>query len=237
MAVAFSGGTDSTFLLKVAVDTLGSENVIALTASSPLNPKGERLNASVLAEEMGVARHIIVHTPDIKDRRIKHNPEDRCYHCKNEILSTFLDILKKDLGGGYVLMEGTNRDDLGEHRPGRRAVKELGVISPLTDLTKEEIREHSRALGLSNWDRPSQSCLATRIPHGCELLEEGLIRVDKGETFLKELGFKECRLRIHGELARVEVPRSDRSLFLEHSNTIVPALKELGFAHVTMDVE
>lgn len=239
VAVAFSGGVDSTLLLKVCVDVLGPENVVALTAYSPLVPEDEMNRALNMTKDLGVTRHLMVDTPDIEDKNIKHNPEDRCYHCKKMILTAFLKILEDDFEKGYQLLEGSNKDDTGEHRPGRRAVRELNVYSPLTEagLTKDEIRELSKESGLTTWDLPSQSCLATRFPYGKDLSKEELDKVNEGESYLKELGSRECRLRIHGSTARIEVPRSERNRLISNSSKIVEKLKSLGYTYVTLDME
>ncbi len=238
VAVAFSGGVDSTLLLKVCVDELGPENVVALTAYSPLVPEEELNRAVSTAGDLGVTRHLIVNTPDIEDENIRRNPEDRCYHCKKMILTAFLKILENGSEKGYRLIEGSNRDDTGEHRPGRRAVKELDVCSPLIEagLTKYEIRKISKELGLTTWDTPSQSCLATRFPYGEILCKEELRKVEEGEAYLKGLGFRECRLRHHDDIARIEVPGSEHERLISNSSEIVGKLKSLGYGYVTFDM-
>ncbi len=242
-AVAFSGGVDSSLLLHTCLETLGTERVMALTARSPLMPKKELQEAGDLARSMGVTRHVIVDTPDLKGALFKNNPRDRCYHCKKEILSSFLKLLEEEQGcclrGGPRLMEGTNGDDPKAYRPGRQAVLELGVSSPLlqANLGKKEIRHLSHTLGLPNWDLPSQACLASRIPYGDALELNKLLQVEKGEGVIKKLGFRECRLRHHGSLARLEVPSRDLNELLSLKTEITEKLKALGFTYVTLDLE
>ncbi len=237
VAVAFSGGVDSTFLLKVAVDVLGPEDVLAFTASSQFTTSQEIDTALEMAREIGV-EHVLVEIDTLEDEMIKSNPKDRCYHCKLRIFSTFLKLLDEEYPG-YVLVEGTNRDDVREYRPGKRAMEELKVLSPLADsgLSKDEIRVLSKRLGISNWSRPSQSCLATRVPYDQELTEEKLQHIEKGETYLKELGFKECRLRYHKDIARIEVPKDEMRRILDLSPGIISKLKELGSIYITLDME
>ncbi len=242
-AVAFSGGVDSSLLLHTCLETLGTERVMALTARSPLVPKKELQEACDLAQNMGVTRHVIVDTPDLNGFAFKNNPRDRCYFCKKEILSSFLKLLEEGQGcclrGGARLMEGTNHDDLKAYRPGRQAVLELKVSSPLlqVELGKKEIRHLSQSLGLTNWDLPSQACLASRIPYGESLDEKKLLQVEKGEEIIKKLGFGECRLRHHGSLARLEIPSQDLELLMSLKIEIAEKIKALGFTCVTLDLE
>ncbi len=238
VAVAFSGGVDSSFLLKVSVDVLGTDKVIALTARSPLTFDEELQRAKDIAEEIGV-EHMILDMPDLIDETIRDNPKDRCYHCKNKIFTSFFNLLESEFDGKSILIEGTNLDDVGSYRPGRKAIEELGVRSPLLEsgLTKEMIRSLSRKLGLPTWDHPSQSCLATRIPYGVKLREEELSKVEKGEAYLKKLGFQDCRLRIHDNVARIELPKSDQGRLMSNSSKVIQRLKSLGFTYVTLDME
>lgn len=243
VAVAFSGGVDSTLLLHACLEVLGPQRVTALTARSSLMPREELQGALELARSFGVLRHQVVNTPDLEGEAFRNNPRDRCYHCKKEIFSAFMKILKEEKncsGGGFQppLLEGTNRDDLEEYRPGRQAVLELGVRSPLleVELGKKEIRLLSLTLGLPTWDMPSQACLASRIPYG-ETVDRGkLLQVEKGEAFIKSLGFGECRLRHHGPLARLEVPCRDLEQLTSLSPKITKKIKALGFTYVTLDL-
>lgn len=251
-AVAFSGGVDSTLLLYTCLEVLGPENVTALTACSPLVPRQELRETLNLALSLGALRHLQVDTPDLEGSPFRNNPRDRCYHCKKIILSSFLEVLGKEKrkGEGILedgpgdrtgpkLLEGTNRDDLGAYRPGMQAVQELGVGSPLLEagLGKREIRVLSREMDLPNWDMPSQACLASRIPYGKTVDREKLLQVEKGEFYLKNLGFRECRLRHHGALARLEVPKQDLARLLSLSSEVSKKIKALGFTHVTLDLE
>ncbi len=249
-AVAFSGGVDSTLLLYTCLEVLGPQRVTALTACSPLIPREELRGALKLARSLGVLQHLQVDTPDLEGTPFRNNPRDRCYHCKKEIFSSFLEILRKEKREGFGkeisgdrpgpwLLEGTNRDDLEAYRPGRQAVLELGVGSPLlkAGLGKKEIRVLSREIGLPNWNMPSQACLASRIPYGKTVDREKLLQVEKGESYLKSLGFGECRLRHHGPLARLEVPERNMARLLSLSPEMSKKIKALGFTHVTLDLE
>lgn len=252
-AVAFSGGVDSTLLLHICLELLGPHRVTALTACSPLVPAQEQKNAMTLARSLGVRRYLQVDTPFLESEPFPGNPRDRCYHCKKIILSSFLEVLRKGeekgsknqepRGCGSIpaeapLLEGTNRDDLEGYRPGRQAVLELGVGSPLLEagLHKEEIRRLSKELGLPTWDMPSQACLASRIPYGQSVDREKLLQIEKGEACLKGLGFRECRLRHHGPLARLEVPRRDLERLLKLGPEVSQKIMALGFTHVTLDL-
>ncbi len=238
VAVAFSGGVDSSFLLKVSVEVLGVNNVIALTARSQLTFEEEIQRAKEIAKDIGV-EHMILDMPDVINEKIRDNPKDRCYHCKKKIFTSFLKLLESEFDGKPILIEGTNLDDMGSYRPGKKAIEELGIRSPLMEcrMSKEMVRSLSRDLGLPTWDHPSQSCLATRFPYGGELTEEDLRKVEKGETYLKKMGFQECRLRIHGSIARIEVPKSDLERLICYSSKVVQNLKSLGFTYVTLDME
>ena len=249
-AVAFSGGVDSTLLLHTCLELLGPQKVTALTACSPLMPRQELKNAMKLARSLGAMRYLQVDTPFLEAEPFLSNPRDRCYHCKKIILSSFLEVLgngEKERGNdeaacgmvsGIPLLEGTNRDDLEVYRPGRQAVLELGVGSPLLEAAfrKEEIRTLSKELELPTWDMPSQACLASRIPYGQSVDREKLLQVERGEACLKGLGFEECRLRHHGPLARLEVPLRDLERLLALAPEISEKIKALGFIHVTLDL-
>jgi uncharacterized protein len=235
--VAFSGGVDSTFLLKVAHDTLG-DNVIAATATSPTYPESELNDAVRLAKEMDV-RHIIFDSNELDIPGFAENSLRRCYFCKSEL---FEKLKKKagDLGISWVA-DGSNSDDLKDYRPGRDAAIELGVRSPLMEagLSKDEIRSFSRELGLSTWNKPSFACLSSRFPYGTEITIERLEKVGNCEDVLKGLGFSQFRVRYHGEVARIEIPETEIPLFLKKDvrERVVAAFKEEGFTYVTLDIE
>lgn len=238
VVVAFSGGVDSTFLLKVAYDVLG-DNVLAVTAKSETYPEQELKEAKYLAKFIGV-KHKIIETKELLNKNFSQNPANRCYFCKKELFSKLKEIAKiaKDQKIKYVL-DASNFDDLGDYRPGRTAAKELGVISPLAEagLTKKEIRFFSKELGLPTWEKPSQACLASRIPYGNEITVKELTKVDRAENFLKESGFNELRVRNHGEIARIEVPQKYFELILKNNEKIAQKFKELGFAYITLDLQ
>jgi len=232
--VAFSGGVDSVLLLHAAHQVL-SGKVLAITFNLPYTPGADVDDARALAARMHVRHRII--EPKIPDA-IRMNPPDRCYLCKWELFSALLRIAETE-GMEYVL-DGSNVDDLEDYRPGMRAVKELGVRSPLLDagLSKQDIRDLSRAQGLPTWDKPAGACLLTRLPHGTAIAEEELHRIDRGEEFLQSLGFPAVRLRSHGTLARIELPPESIGAFLEPllRDKINARLKELGYDHVTVDL-
>lgn len=236
--VAFSGGVDSTFLLSVAKDVLGTD-LLAVTVAFPAVPAAEIKSARALARALKV-RHMVVRADDVMEmERFSGNPPDRCYHCKKAILSRLF-ALAQALGFPCVL-EASNKDDAKDYRPGRRAVKELKAKSPLVKagLTKADIRALSLERGLPTWNRPSAACLASRIPYGEEITREKLTRIERGEAFLVSLGFSSCRLRHHGEIARVEVPGDElgRLLAAGIRARVVKKLKTLGFKYVTFDLE
>ena len=235
VVLAFSGGVDSTFLLKAAKEALG-DNVKAVTIMSPYIPKWEIAEAKELVKELGV-KHEIIEAPIIDS--IKFNPEDRCYLCKTAVFNMIIAVAKEQ-GYNYVI-DGTNFDDISDYRPGLRALKELEVKSPLLEckLTKAEIREFSKELNLKTWDKPSYACLLTRIPYGNELKVEDFEKIEKAERFMMSIGFRAIRVRCHGDLARVEVNRNDRSKLFDEEllDTIANKIKECGFKYVTLDLQ
>jgi uncharacterized protein len=235
LAVAFSGGVDSTFLLKAASMVL-EDNVIAVTVSAQIHPKWEMEEAKTLAEMIGVKQEII-YADVLNDEKIVSNPPDRCYYCKIKVFSIIKEVAQRY--GIYTVADGSNADDIKDYRPGMRALKELGIVSPLREarLTKLEIRALSKELGLPTWDKPALACLATRIPYGERLTVDILSKVDMGEVFLKNLGFKQVRLRHFGNLAKIEVSPEDMKRLLESRDDIVKYLKEIGYSHITMDLE
>jgi uncharacterized protein len=234
--VAFSGGVDSSFLLKFAADTLGKENVVAVTAASDTLKPEDLESARVLAAGIGV-RHIVLNTPEMEAPEYTANTPDRCYYCK-KIRFGDLDGVKKELGIPAVA-DGANLSDSGDYRPGERATKELGIRSPLREakLYKEEIRAASRALGLPNWDLPSQACLASRFPYGTALTPERLRQVYQAEKLISDLGFRQARVRYHGDIARIEVPAGDIESLVKHRDELVKHLKKVGFTYVTLDLQ
>lgn len=239
VAVAFSGGVDSTFLLKVAHDTLG-EHAIAITARSESFPVREYNEAADFCRAEGI-RHIAVTSDELDIPGFSHNPTNRCYLCKKEFFSQIMG--QADVEGFSYLCEGSNMDDEGDFRPGLRAVAELGVKSPLraAKLYKAEVRQLSHEMGLPTWNKQSFACLSSRFPYGEEITRKKLAMVDKAEQFLLDLGFHQLRVRIHDgldhtEIARIEVaPNEMEHLFNERAQ-VAEALRSYGFAYVTMDL-
>jgi len=233
--VAFSGGVDSTVLLKVARDVLG-EKAVALTAVSPSLPRREIEEARRIAQHIG-ARHLVVDSFEFDNPTYLSNPRDRCYHCK----AHRADLMKKKLVelGFSTLVDGGNIDDLGDDRPGLLAAEEAGLRSPLMEvgLGKAEIREIARDMGLENWNKPASACLSSRIPYGVSLDPALLQRIERFENRLMDLGFRHLRVRYHKEIARVEVAEEDMSRAFEQRNPIVEAGKSEGFTFVTLDLE
>lgn len=236
VAVAFSSGVDSTFLLKVAHEELG-DKAIAITATSCSFPKRESDEASNFCKLNGI-KQITVVSEELNIPEFRHNPVNRCYLCKKELFTKIISLAKEN-GIEYVC-EGSNMDDNGDYRPGLKAVAELGVKSPLREcqLYKEEIRELSKELELPTWNKQSFACLASRFAYGEEINEKKLGMVDKAEQTLLDLGFKQLRVRIHGEnLARIEVLPSELEKLLSLRQEITKALKDAGFAYITMDLQ
>jgi pyridinium-3,5-biscarboxylic acid mononucleotide sulfurtransferase len=232
--VAFSGGVDSTFLLKVASELLG-DNVIAVTANSETYPKRELEEAKLFAKTQGI-RHIVIETLELEIAGFADNPPDRCFYCKHELFSKLTDIAKKN-GLKYVF-DGSNFDDRNDHRPGMRAAKQLGVVSPLkqAEMTKEDIRELSKELGLSTWNKPSFACLSSRFPYGTKITPDKLVVIGEAEDFIRDLGFQELRVRHHDTIARIEVGKADLGRIVAFADQITDKLKSLGFLYVTMEL-
>ena len=235
--VAFSGGIDSTLVLKLAHDTLGSR-AIAVTAVSPTFPEVELDTVCQLSQEIG-ARLIITETNQLQMPHFVRNDGMRCYHCKTDLYHLLGDI-QKDLDIPNVV-DGTNRDDLSDERPGIKAAREFSVRSPLVEVSmgKADIRTLAKALGLSNWDKPAAACLSSRIPRGIMITHEKLRRVEKAEAFLLDEGFRQVRVRDHEGLARIELDSEDLSAFLDpdRRQRVTQALKNAGFRRVTLDLE
>jgi len=238
LVVAYSGGVDSTFLLKAAVDALGSDRVLAVTAESETYQKFERDEAEANARLIG-ARHLVIRTEELANPEFASNPPDRCYYCKGELFSKLREMAATE--GFRHVADGTNLDDLSDIRPGRTAAKENDVVSPLAaaGLTKDDIRALSRELGLPTWNKPAMACLSSRFPYGTEITTGLLERVAKAEELLRNLGFTQFRVRHHGDIARIEVPRDSLARFLDEevSRSITRSLKELGYVYVTLDLE
>lgn len=235
VVIAFSGGVDSTFLLRVAAEELG-ERALAVTAASETYPSEELAEARELAARFG-ARHLVIETSELGIAGFAENPPDRCYYCKHELFSKLAGVAKAN--GCRFVLDGANADDVLDFRPGLRAGRELGVRSPLREagLGKEEIRELSRRLDLPTWDKPSFACLSSRFPYGTTITAERLRQVGDAERFLRGLGFRELRVRYHQEVARIEVARRDREKVLAMADAIVAEFKRLGFTYVALDLQ
>ena len=235
--VAFSGGVDSTFLLKVAHSVLG-DRALGLTASSPTAPPGELEAARELAGVIG-CRHIVIDSHELDNPSFSENPVNRCYFCKDELYRICRQ--QADRLEIATVADGTNLDDLKDHRPGLKAAKEWRIRHPLVEagMTKEDIRRHSRDLGLPSWDKAAIACLSSRFPYGVEINVERLQKIGACESVLKELRFREFRVRYHDEVARIEVaaPEIDRLFDQEIRATIVRRFKEIGFTYVSLDLE
>jgi pyridinium-3,5-biscarboxylic acid mononucleotide sulfurtransferase len=235
VVIAFSGGVDSTFLLKVAVDTLGRDNVLAVTADSETYPFEELEEAKKLAVELG-ARHEVIETSELNIPGYSENTPNRCYFCKKSLFEHLVPIMHahqyKNIAFGLIA------DDLGEHRPGTKAAREFNVRGPLqeADLYKSEIRELSQAMGIPTWDKPSFACLSSRIAYGEQITIEKLRKVDLSEQAVRSIGIRQVRVRTHGEMARIEVEPSEMPKLMEHHQEITEKLKSFGYTYVTMDL-
>ena len=233
-AVAFSSGVDSTFLLRVAHEELGG-SVVAVTARSHTFPKRELDEAAAFCRAEGI-RHEIMDSEELDIPGFAENPPDRCYHCKRELFGKLLAFARDN--GLAAVLEGSNIDDDGDYRPGHRAIRELGVISPLHEvgLTKAEIRALSLEMGLPTSDKPSFACL---VPYGERITAAGLVRVEKAEQWLLDsgLGLKQLRVRLHGDMARIEVPPADIPRLAERAAEIAAAFKRFGFSYAALDLQ
>ncbi len=235
--VAFSGGVDSTFVLKVAVDTLG-DRVLALTTTSPTMPDQDRLSALEMARQIG-AQHLVIASNELAIPGYAQNPLNRCYLCKHNLF-TVCEAKARELGINTIV-DGLNLDDLHDYRPGIKAAAEKRVHHPLVEaeLTKADVRELSRALGLPTWDRPASPCLSSRFPYGTTITEDALRKVERGEQLLHTLGFRVARVRYHGDVARLEVEAREIPRLLEPStrDSLDAEFKRIGFRFVTVDLK
>lgn len=237
--VAFSGGVDSTFLLKVARDVLGTQRVAAFTATSPTYPRPEFEQSRKLARSIGT-RQVVVDSNELQIPGFAENTPQRCYHCKQELFALCREQARA-LGLTTVL-DGSNYDDLQDYRPGRQAAEELQVRSPLleAELTKDDIRVLSRRLDLPTWDKQAMACLSSRFPYGTEITAERLQQVGQCETFLRDKGFDTYRVRYHGDLARIELSEAGMTSIFQQPGLrqqLVQACKDAGFSYVTLDLQ
>ena len=232
--VAFSGGVDSSLLLKVTYDVLG-DRMLAILGASPSIPQYEQEEAKCIAKQIGV-KLVVLDKHELDDPEFVENTPDRCYFCKAGICEELLAYA--DRHSYRYVVDGANADDVGDYRPGSRAAKEYGMRSPLQEvgLTKVEIRALAKEMGLSIWDKPSSACLASRIPYGDPIDEQTLEQIGKAELVLLDLGLRELRVRHHGDVARIEVPLNDFATVLSNREHIVISLKDLGYTYVTLDL-
>lgn len=237
LALAFSGGVDSSFLLHSAIEAIGGENVLAVTISTSMYPRKEREFAEKLAKSMGV-KHIILEVDESKITGLVENSMDRCYFCKKEIFKSIREV--SNANGIDIILDGSNFDDLNDFRPGMRALEELNIRSPLKEIemTKREIRSLSKQFNIETWDFPSMACLASRIPYGKRITAEKLDKIERGESYLNDLGYWGIRLRYHDNIARLELAEEDFHRFIrEDRHKVVEYLKELGFDYISLDLE
>ena len=238
VAVAFSAGVDSTFVLKVAVDVLGADRVVAVTGKSDSLPRVEFEEAVKLAQAMGV-EHVVLETAELSDERYAANPENRCYYCK-DMLYAEIECFTRQRGIPYIL-DGVNADDHHDWRPGITAAREHGVRCPVAEaeLTKTDVRTLSERLGLPTFDKPANPCLASRVPYGERITPEKLGMIESCEAFLRDLGLRECRVRHHNNLARIEVPADQVATLAEPQmrRRIVEHFRRAGYSYVTLDLQ
>ncbi len=238
IGIAFSGGVDSSLLLKIACDIgrMNSLSVLAITFETKLHPHGDLEEARSIALGFG-AIHKTIEVDEFADPQIMYNPEDRCYRCKNLLFRTLISEAKQ--AGYQFQIDGTNYDDRNAYRPGMRALKELNIHSPLLELeiTKAQIRSLAAELGIPSSDKPSAPCLATRLPYGAKLDFDILERIDLGEQYIKTFGFYNVRLRLHQDILRIEIDKRDFEKLIKHQEAILSKIKDLGFLYVTLDLE
>lgn len=235
VVVAFSGGVDSTFLLKAAVETLGEQQVLAVTADSETYPSSELEEAKTLAALIG-ARHMVIETSELAIPGYTENDQNRCYFCKSSLFDHLIPVLEERGFGNIVY--GVIADDMNEFRPGMKAAREKNIRGPLQEanLFKEEIRQLSKQLDLPTWDKPSFACLSSRIAYGETITQEKLTKVDKAEAYLKSLSIRQVRVRTHGDTARIEVEPGDMQLVLDYHAAIDKRLKQFGYKYVSLDL-
>ena len=235
--VAYSGGVDSTFLLKVAHEVL-KDKVAAATANSETYSAHELETTRKMAQRLGV-KHILIHTEELANQDFVNNPKERCYFCKKELISK-LNNIAREHNLNYVL-EGSNYGDLTDYRPGMKAVRELGARSPLQEahLTKNDIRSLSKQMNLPTWNKPSFACLASRIPYGNKITKKKLTMIEKAEEFLRNLGIEQLRVRHHGTIARIEVTPEDMPIFLQPDlrEKVIDRFRKLGYTYITLDLQ
>jgi uncharacterized protein len=237
VAVAYSGGVDSTFLLKIAHDGQG-DNVIAVTARSSTYPEREFREAAEFVQKMGI-RHVVITSEELDIEGFSDNPTNRCYYCKRELLSKVIEVAQRN--NIRHVVEGSNVDDSGDYRPGMQAVRELGVGSPLREagFGKEDIRILSKKMNLPTWNKPAFACLASRFPYGQKITRDKLQVVDQAEQFLLDLGLRQVRVRHHGNVARIEVSQAERAKFFntELMDRVYEKFKQLGFMYTALDLK
>jgi len=235
VAVAFSGGADSAFLAWVANDTLGPARALAITAVSPSLAADEGRECAALAEEWGL-RWAAADTAELDRAEYVANGTDRCYFCKSELMDVIGPLAARE---GATIVLGVNVDDLGDHRPGQQAAGERGAVFPLVEagFTKADVRQASRLLGLRTWDKPAAACLASRIPYGTPVTLSTLDAVGRAEAALHRLGFRQVRVRHHGDVARIEVEIDDLAVAVDRRRDMVAAVKAAGYRWVTLDLE
>jgi len=232
--VAYSGGVDSTLMLQIAYEVLG-DRVIGITAVSASMPEKERIEAEQIASQIGVKFEAIT-SYETDDSRYLQNSPDRCFFCKSDLYDRLIDYAREN--NFNFILDGTNADDAGDHRPGRQAASEHGVRSPLLEsgITKDEIRDLARGYGLPNWDKPAAACLASRVPYGTMITIPILGQIERSELVLQQLGFHQLRVRHHDKIARIEIEADEFETVLEKREEIVSALKEIGYVYVTLDL-
>lgn len=236
VCVGYSGGVDSVFLARFALDVLGPERVLAVTGRSASYPEVQHRMAVDCVQRFGIP-HLEVHTDEVANPDYASNPGNRCYHCKSELWTRLEEVARSR--GLRTVVDGANADDVSDHRPGADAAREKGVRSPLQEagLTKAEIRTLSRRMGLPTWDQPASPCLASRLPYGLEVTEERLQQVERAESLLRRQGLREFRVRHHGDVARVEAASEELDRALEAVGELAERIRGLGFHAVVVDVE
>jgi len=238
VVIAFSGGVDSSFLLKIAKDVLPKKDILAVTAVSETYTGSELRQAKRFTKKLGI-RHKIIFTNELKDENFIKNPIDRCYYCKKELFGTLAEITRNE-GSNYVI-DASNADDAKDYRPGSRAKKEFKIRSPLIEagLSKDDIRRYSRRLKLETADMPSMACLASRFPYGEKINKKALKRIESAEDFIKKQGVSQVRVRCHNNIARIEVEKENIKIFVNEKicDRITKRLRQLGFKYITLDLE